>query len=78
MQPAVTYEFVGDLLRLAEGEAASIRSSALRVENENVRAARMRIAALIEELVHYARDRDRALAQRVEECARLRLLAEAS
>lgn len=49
-----------------------LRAFAAQSPNGDVRRARRRQAALIEELIRYARDRDRALAQRVTECARLR------
>ncbi len=66
------YTLAGDLLDQARREATALRTSARLARDEHTRAARLRVAALIDELVTYAEDRDRALAQRVTECARLR------
>lgn len=66
------YMLVGDLFAAARQEATALRASAKAARDEHTRAARLRVAALIDELVTYAEDRDRALALRVMECARLR------
>lgn len=65
------YMLVGDLFVAAHREAQAMRDAARHARDEHTRGARLRVAALIEELVAYARDRDRALALRVMECARL-------
>lgn len=80
MQAAVSradYPFAGDLLLQAEHEAHAMRSLAATSRDEHTRAARLRLAALIDELITYARDRDVALASKVHECAVLRMRLEA-
>jgi len=62
----------GDLLERAQHDAQILRSFAAQITNDAQRTVRLRQAALLEELVRYARDRDRALAACVTECARLR------
>jgi len=66
------YTLVGDLFAAARQEATALRASAKAARDEHTRGARLRVAVLIDELIAYARSRDRALAQRVTECARLR------
>lgn len=66
------YTLVGDLFAAARREAEALRASAKATRDEHTRAARLRVAVLIDELIAYAVDRDRALALRVAERARLR------
>lgn len=79
MQAAVEdIEVVGNLLDRARHEAGVLRSFAACVKDESVRNTRLRQAALIDELVRYAEDRDRALVERVRELAILRARLEAT
>lgn len=66
------------LLVQAQRAAEALRASAAHTRDRPTRLARLRQAAVIDELIRYGEDRDRALAARVTECARLRAELEAS
>jgi hypothetical protein len=65
-----------DLIETALAEAKSIRCSAAQKTNDRQRAATLRLARIIEELVRYAQDRDHALSAAVEKNARLMAMLE--
>jgi hypothetical protein len=65
-----------DLIETAIAEARSIRQSAGQRNESRQRRATPRVAWIIEELVRYAQDRDRALAAAVEKNARLMAMLE--
>jgi hypothetical protein len=64
------------LIETALAEAQSIRRSAGQRKSVYERRATLRLAQIIEELVRYAQDRDRALAAAVEKNARLMAMLE--
>jgi hypothetical protein len=64
------------LIETALAEARSIRLSAVQRKHVSERKATLRLAQIIEELVRYAQDRDRALTAAVEKNARLMAMLE--
>lgn len=72
MTAVMEYEITGDLMTLARRQATALRSFAAQYKDEEQRAIKLRQAAVIEELVRYAQDRDKEIARLVREAALLR------
>lgn len=66
------------LLDRAASVAISLRSASQVTRDPYLRSREMQTAALIEDLIKYAMDRDKALSQRVRDCALLRARLEAT